>query len=250
MGYRNDKIIPSVLLRVQNEIINVEAQKNEALANQKNAAAYFNFLLNRELESEIERSEDFATQIISEENVVKGNAREELEQLNKSQAINAWVVELEKAYQVPKVGLQVDVGSQNFDFEYGGYVLAGLSVEMPIYTGKRNILQVQQAELDMNATAEKIAQVQKQIELQTQTARNSMLAAYETWLSFQPQYVNTERQYRDTFRRYKEGISNYIEVLDARTQTTDIALRESLAMYTVLIKKAELERAMASYSLN
>ncbi|MEO1261289.1 MAG: TolC family protein [Bacteroidota bacterium] len=246
---KNDKIIPSVLLRIESEITNVEAQKNEALTNQKNAAAYFNFLLNRDLEATIETDEEIlATLIIDESGMQTGN-REELDQLNKAQAINAWVVELEDAYKVPKVGLQVDVGSQNFDFQYGGYVLAGLSVEFPIYTAKRNKLQVQQAELDMQATAEKLAQVEKQIALQTQTARNSMLAAFETWQSYQSQLSNAQRQYRDTFRRYKEGISNYIEVLDARTQVTNVELQQSLSKFSVLIKKVELERAVAAYRL-
>ena len=42
---KNDKIIPSVLLRIENEITNVKAQQNEALANEKNAAAHFNFFI-------------------------------------------------------------------------------------------------------------------------------------------------------------------------------------------------------------
>ena len=246
---KNDKVIPSVLLRVESEITNVKAQKNEAVTTQKNAAAYFNFLLNRNLEDAIETDQTATAALAIDETGMQTGNREELDQLNKAQAINAWVVELENAYKVPKAGLQIDVGSQNFDFEYGGYVLAGLSVEFPIYTAKRNKLQVQQAELDIKATAEKIAQVERQVELQTQTARNSMLAAYETWQSYQSQLSNAERQYRDTFRRYKEGISNYIEVLDARTQVTNVDLQQSLAMYTVLVKKVELERAVASYPL-
>jgi outer membrane protein TolC len=76
-----------------------------------------------------------------------------------------------------------------------------------------------------------------------------MLAAIETWRSYQAQLSNARRQYDDTFRRYKEGVSNYIEVLDARTQVTNVELQQSLSMYTVLLKQAELERAVAGYEL-
>lgn len=38
--FRNDKIIRSVLLRVESEITEVKAQRNEAVTNQQNAAAY------------------------------------------------------------------------------------------------------------------------------------------------------------------------------------------------------------------
>ncbi|MEZ4934135.1 MAG: TolC family protein, partial [Saprospiraceae bacterium] len=247
---RNDKVIPSVLLRIESEITNVKAQKNEALTNQQNAAAYFNFLQNRDLEAPIETDELVLAELIAEQTAMQMGNREELQQLQTAQAINALVVELENAYKVPQVGVQVDVGSQNFDFKYGGYVLAGLAVEVPIFAGNRNKLQVQQAQLDLKATAEKIAQVETQIELQTATARNSMLAAIETWRSYQAQLTNARRQYDDTFRRYKEGVSNYIEVLDARTQVTNVELQQSLSMYTVLLKQAELERAVAGFDLS
>lgn len=246
---RNDKIIPSVLLRVESEITQVKAQKNEAIADQQNAAAYFNFLQNNNLETPIKTDEEVLKALVLDETSMQSGNREELQQLQTAQAINALVVELENAYKVPQVGVQVDVGSQNFDFKYGGYVLAGLSVEVPIYAGNRNKLQVQQAELELKATAEKMMQVEQQIELQAATARNSMLAALETWRSYEFQLANAERQYNDTFRRYKEGVSNYIEVLDARTQVTNVELQRSLARYTVLMKKAALERAVAGYRL-
>ena len=246
---RNDRVIPSVLLRIESEITNVKAQRNEAIANQQNAAAYFNFLQNKDLEAFIETDADAIAGLALDETVLQTDNREELQQLQTAQAINALAVELENAYKVPQVGMQVDVGSQNFDFKYGGYMLAGLSVEIPIYAGNRNKLQVQQAELDLKATTEKIAQVEQQIEIQATTARNSMLAAIDTWRSYRSQLSNAQRQYNDTFRRYKEGVSNYIEVLDARTQVTNVELQQSLAMYTALMKKAELERAVAGYDL-
>ncbi len=246
---RNDKIIPSVLIRIESEIINVKAQRNQAVANQKNAAAYFNFLLNRDLESPIEIDSGIVPEIAGSDATLQPGNREELQQLHTAQKINTLAVELENAYKVPNLGLQLDAGSQNFDFKYGGYLLAGLSIEMPIYAANRNKLQVQQAKLDIKATAEKIALVEQQIELQTATARNSLLAEIETWKSYQSQLENAKRQYRDTFRRYKEGVSNYIELLDARTQVTNIELQQSLAMYAVLTKQAELERATAAYPL-
>ena len=87
------------------------------------------------------------------------------------------------------------------------------------------------------------------ITLEYETTRNSLLAEMETWASYDRQLEHARRQYRDAFRRYKEGIANYIELLDARTQVTNVELQQSVAMYNVLIKKAELERAIAGYPL-
>ena len=245
---RNDKIIPSVLSRVESEITSVKAQQNQALTNQRNAAAYFNFLLNRPLETPIE------TDSAAPENALALSAqqpgpREELAQLATASEINALVVEMENAYKIPKIGAQVDIGSQNFDFKWGGYVLGGLSVEVPIWAAGRNKLQVQQAQLDGMALGEKTQQVERQIELQTLTARNSLLAEFETWQSYQAQLSSAQRAYRDTERRYREGVANYIELLDARSQVTNVELQQSVAAYNIFIKKAELERALAAYPL-
>jgi outer membrane protein TolC len=246
---RNDKIIPSVQLRTESEITHVKARQNQALTNQKNAAAYLNFLLNRPLETPVE------TDAVDDANMAwlaepqPTAQREELEQLATAREINALVVELENAYKVPKIGAQVDIGSQNFDFKWGGYVLGGLSVEVPVWAANRNKLHVEQAKLDGMALGEKTLQAEEQIALQVQTTRNSLLAEVETWKSYEAQLSSARRQYRDTERRYREGVANYIELFDARTQVTDVELQQSIAYYQIYIKNAELERALAAYPL-
>lgn len=246
---RNDKIIPSVLSRVESEITTVKAQQNQARTNQRNAAAYLNFLLNRPLETPIETDSVSLDEALALAVIQQGGQREELDQLATAREINALVVEMENSYKIPKVGAQVDVGSQNFDFKWGGYILGGLSVQVPVWAAGRNKLQVQQAQLDGMALGEKTQQIERQIELQTLTARNSLLAEIETWQSYQAQLSSAQRVYRDTERRYREGVANYIELLDARTQATNVELQQSLALYNILIKKAELERALAAYPL-
>lgn len=247
---RNDKVIPSVLLRVKSEVANVEAQKNQVNTNVKNAQAYFNFLLNRALDTEIQTTDtEFSPDEIASVSLSDANDREELEQLATAQKMNALLTEMEQSFRIPKVGVQVDLGSQNFDFDWGGYVLGGLSVEVPIYAGGRNRLQIEQAQLEGRAIAENTEQVEAQIELQTTTTRNTLLAELETYRSYASQVENARRQYQDTFRRYREGVSNYIEVLDARTQVTNIELQRNVAKYNVLIQEAELERVLAIYKI-
>ncbi|MCB9340118.1 MAG: TolC family protein [Lewinellaceae bacterium] len=241
---RNDKIIPSVLTRTAGEIANVKAQMLDAQNKQKNAAAYFNFLINRDLEVPIEQESAGGLP-----GILQNGQREELVQLETAGRINALVVDLENAYKVPEVGLQLDLGSQNFDFKWGGYVLAGLSVEVPIWAANRNKLQVQQAQMDVLATGEKKLAVEQQIALQAKVANNDYLTAIEIWRSYDTELAGARRVYNDTFRRYKEGLANNIELLDARTQITTKDLQQSVAFYNILIKHAELERSVAAYPL-
>jgi outer membrane protein TolC len=143
----------------------------------------------------------------------------------------------------------LDIGSQNFNFKWGGYVLAGLSVEVPVWAANRNRLQVQQAEMDLLANGEKKMATEQQIDLQSQVAQTNFLAAIEIWRSFDTELAAALRVYNDTFRRYKEGLANNIELLDARNQVTNKELQQSLAFFDILIKHAELERALAAYPL-
>jgi outer membrane protein TolC len=241
---RNDKTVPSVLARTAGEIANVNAQMLEAQAKEKNAAAYFNFLINRELTAKIDR--DSSMQLPT---MPTSGQREELAQLETAGRLRSLVVDLENAYKMPDVGIQLDIGSQNFNFKWGGYVLAGLSVEVPVWAANRNRLQVQQAEMDLLANGEKKMATEQQIDLQSQVAQTNFLAAIEIWRSFDTELAAALRVYNDTFRRYKEGLANNIELLDARNQVTNKELQQSLAFFDILIKHAELERALAAYPL-
>jgi outer membrane protein TolC len=241
---RNDKIIPSVLTRLAAEMAAVEARRLEALNNRKNAAAYLNFLLNRSPETPIETDSSHWKELPATMEVFTAPGRkEELEQLQAARQMNALATEMKEAWRVPKVGLQLDLGSQNFDFDWGGYVLAGLSVEVPLWTAGRNELQTEQSRLEGRALAEQEKQLTAALALQEFTARNNLMTALETWRSFEGRLDSARRHYRDTSLRYKEGMANYLELLDARSQLTDTELQQSLAQFQTLISKAEWERA-------
>lgn len=253
---RNDKAIPSVITRTNSEIAAVEAQAVEARNQQRNAAAYFNHLLGRGLDQPIAIDTILIVQggdriLVSEQEgrpFILEN-REEIAQLNKAQEINQLVVNLEETYRKPKLGAQLDVGSQAFGLDVGPYALLGISLEIPLWTANRNKLQVQQAASNVSAMNEQIAQVKDQIQLQIRVAQNAVQAEQEVLKSYDTQQDAARQYYRDTFRRYKEGVTSYIELLDARTQVTNLDVRRSIAYYNVLMRKAELERALAAYPL-
>ena len=254
---RNDKAIPSVITRTNSEIAAVEAQAVEARNQQRNAAAYFNHLLGRSLDQPIAIDTIQIVQggdriLVSEQEgrpFILEN-REEIAQLNKAQEINQLVVNLEETYRKPKLGAQLDVGSQAFGLDVGPYALLGISLEIPLWTANRNKLQVQQAASNVSAMNEQIAQVKDQIQLQIRVAQNAVQAEQDILKSYDTQQDAARQYYRDTFRRYKEGVTSYIELLDARTQVTNLDVRRSIAYYNVLMRKAELERALAAYPIN
>lgn len=244
----NGTALPGVLIRLDGETSALQAQLDQAQVAAQNAAAYFNHLLQRDYTAPIIIDSLFLNTPERTLDMPAGS-REELQQLESAARIHNLVLAQQEAYAKPKIGAQLDLGSQGFNFEWGGYALLGVSVEIPIYAGKRNLLKIQQTKLELNALQEKKEQVRDFIALQATTNRNSLNAQFSAFNSYSDQIRSARRYYTDIQRRYREGQANFIEVLDARTQLTNAELQQSIARYKVWWQLAEIEFADAAYPI-
>ncbi len=242
---RNDKAIPGVLVRTDSEIAAVRAQRAQAEAQFRNAQAAFNQAIGAALDEPVAIDSALIMPALPGGNI----RREEIQQLTLAQAINQEVVGLEASYRVPRAGLQLDLGSQAFDFGWNPYVLLGISVELPLWEAGRNRLKVEEAKVNGLEIAARKENVRQLIDLDVQVAQTNLEAQQTTLELFDEQLAGADRFYRDTERRYREGVSNYIELLDARTQLTTLEIQRSIAYYQVLGRYADLERAVGGYEL-
>jgi outer membrane protein TolC len=253
---KNGSANPTVLIRTRNEISKFDAEIDAARGNQKNAAAYFNFLLNRDF------SEKITLDSLGKEglkfDLAEGH-REELDKIKTGIEINRQILGLNQSYKKWKIGASLDVGSQgrfaqiasadkNF-FSPNAFVLLGVSFDLPVYSFGRNQLKVKQSEMELASLDAQMQQVRNQLDLQAEMAKNSLNSAKEIYESKASQVSTAERYYRDMMRRYKEGNLNFIELLDAQTQITTAQLQQSISLFDVWTKWVELERAKASFDL-
>lgn len=246
----NQMANPTVLLRSRNELGKVDADLAQAEATRRNAAAYFNFLLNKDLDAPVTVDSTYRT--LRLDDIPMGN-REELDQLRAATRASQTVLKLNQSYRRPRLGAQLDLGSQESDFKFDNrsrYALLGVSLDIPIYAGNRNVLKIKQAETDLSQLRVQTEQVEDQLRLQAFTAENSLQSARQVHVSRSLQTETAQRYYRDLFRRYKEGQATFIELLDAQTQLTTAQQQAILALYDVWIRQAELERARAGYGFN
>ena len=252
---KNGSANPTVLVRTRNEISKINAEFDNARGNQKNAAAYFNFLLNKDFTEKI-TLDSLGKDVKSD--LVEGH-REELDKIQTGISINRQLLGINQSYKKFKIGASLDLGSQgrfaqiassdkNF-FTPNAFVLLGVSFDLPVYSFGRNQLKIKQSEMEIASLDAQLQQVKNQLDLQTELARNSLNSAKEIYKSKAIQVSTAERYYRDMFRRYKEGNLNFIELLDAQTQITTAQLQQSISLYDVWIKWVELERAKASFQL-
>ena len=253
---KNGSANPTVLVRTRNEISKINAEVDNARGNQKNATAYFNFLLNKEFTEKI--TIDSLGKDGLKSQLAEGH-REELDKIQTSISINRQLLGINQSYKKFKIGASLDLGSQgrfaqiasadkNF-FAPNAFMLLGISFDLPVYSFGRNQLKIKQSEMEIASLDAQLQQVKNQLDLQAELAKNSLNSAKEIYESKASQVSTAERYYRDMFRRYKEGNLNFIELLDAQTQITTAQLQQSISLYDVWIKWVELERAKASFQL-
>lgn len=241
---KNGMAVPSALMRIESEIQYVEAQKQKAETDLQNASTYFNFLLNRASDSEI--LADTFTTIPELPSQMDVTSREELAQLHTGMRIQEHALALEQKYHAPKLGAQLDLGSQEFGLNWGGYVLGGIQLELPIWDNKKSRLRREQWEASLASSTAKLAWTQSAFETQLQTEIAQLQSDITIYESYTALLTSNNRYYQETLRRYKEGLANYIELLDARTQVTNTQLQQNLAKYQAWIRHVSIERISAS----
>ncbi|WP_449437998.1 TolC family protein [Pedobacter steynii] len=248
---KNGKAIRTVVARSENELTSLETQLEDARAESLNAAGYFNFLLNKPLNSPVETSHN-ENMIIKPDSALHSGKREELAALESLNQINTLSVKLTRSTLLPKLSTFVDLGAQG-DFlkvnKDAPYYLFGVTLSWQIFNGNRNKNKTQQALLDLKSTEIQTEQASQQLELEVITAQNKLNAALQAFKASVSQTALSLQYYKDEQRLYKEGQALYLELLDAQTRLINDQLKQSIAYLNMLTRNTELERAKASYIL-
>ncbi|SMO95431.1 Outer membrane protein TolC [Chryseobacterium rhizoplanae] len=249
--FKNDKINRTAVLRSDNEVTKIEANLETAKNTSKNAKAYFNFLLNQKLDSDIEIDDnmELPAELIAE-NIIN---REELKQLGQAKEINENVYQLTRSNWFPKLSGFADLGIQDFDFKVdksSRYYFAGLSLEWNIFSGNKNKYKLKQVDEESKKISSQIDNVKQQLLLQFEVSQNNLRSALEQYESDNKQKETAKKYNGDVTRLYKEGMAIYIELLDAQNQVVNTELNANISLYNSWIAFAEMERANASFNLN
>ena len=244
---KNGQAIPSALMRIQSDIEHLSALRQKSLSNQTNAASHFNFLLNRPAGTEI--LPDVFNGVPTMRTQYDLSGREELQQIQTGKKIQELALQLEEKQHAPTLGLQVDLGSQAFAADWGGYVLGGVQLEIPIWDNKKSQLKQKEWKAQLEATEANYEWTKNAFDVQMGAEIENLRSDIELYNSFTDLLASNQRFYDETVRRYKEGLSNYIELLDARTEVTSTQLEQNLAKYQSWLRHVNIERMAASTSI-
>jgi len=247
----NGKGLPAYLLRSDSEIANIQAQMADAAKQSQAAQMYFNFLLNRELRAEIRIDFEVEKALNAAYNVTPG-AREELSLLSKSIGLQETVLKMNESFYLPKVSGFVSLGSQSTIYDINvksAYYFLGLQMDIPIFTGKRNLYKIKQSQLDIASARNTLDLSAKQFTMATEIAQKNVQSSLLSFQASTKSYEAAAAYLRLIEKGYKEGVSTYLETVDARNQWMNATINYQIKQFNVLIAAAAYEREAASYPL-
>jgi len=241
------------LVLQQKKISLEKALSNESRTKSINAGKYFNFLLNRDLNSQVtaDTAEDIMNVFRADNPALE--AREEIKMVIQGIEISKSLLHMNQYYWIPKVSSFIDLGAQDSKWNYNRdsrYYLFGFQVEIPIFEGFRNRNKIEMAYRDLHIAEFELQNINRALHLSISVATDELLNAITNYQSSLKQAAVAQNYNRLITKGYQEGVNSFIETVDARNQLTSAQLLVNINKYRVLIAQANYERETASIHIN
>jgi outer membrane protein TolC len=258
----NQMATREIVLRARAQVSEVESSLIEARNNFRNAAAWFNFLLNRPFNYPITTDPSLMDSTLSPAGgeadpapagALSPDHREEFTRLTSYRRILESNLKWDRAYLIPKLNAFYDVGFQGYGIHFNSsqfYQLAGVQLVWPLFKANDNKYKIRQAIIDIRSVHEQYQQLTDQLDLEQVTAANNYNSALEALQALADEVGSARETYRLTERRFNEGQALQIELIDTRNQMTNAELRYSLGRLALLNRAADLERVTAAFPIN
>ncbi len=250
---KNGKGLPVYILRSESEIAEINSKIVESDNQVQTAKKYFNFILNKNLDSDVDTSFSVGLKLSEVNQILSGSydisGRDELKMLETGKSINQSILSMKKLYWVPKINAFLDLGAQDQIWNYNPdsrYYLFGFQLSVPIFEGFRNSYKVDEAELNLKNIQLSLDQTRNQLKLSQSIARGNLIAARENYFTAIKKYKAAASYERLIAKGYKEGANTFIETVDARSLLTQAELMLNIKTNKVLTALAEYEREIDS----
>jgi outer membrane protein len=250
----NNVITKDAVFGAEYEVSKLEQQITVAEKNREVAKAYFNFLLNKELNTSIQVDSTLnknSSGISSLTDLTQSaiSNRQELKQLDQTISASQRAVTLnEKAAKKPSVFICGNTGFQGFGYTFSGqaYLVAQIGLQWDLFKGYERKSKIQQAKIQTELLRTKKLEVERQIELQTTQAFYELHAARESFKSLNSGVTKAEQYFKVVDSRYRNGNVLLIEYVRAQNELLNAQLQQSLAQFDVLLKQSLLDKVVAT----
>jgi outer membrane protein len=245
---KNGVALPSALSRIETQLATIKAQQSEANANVKNAERYLRFTIGIDDNTSLPQIPNRPS-LPPTDSFMTGE-REEIQQIKQGVKMQNLAIQKEDQFFKPKVGVQLDLGSQDFDFGFEPYALFGLNLEFNIYDNKKHKYRKEAIKADIMGAESQMTYVEDQMELMVNIAKENLGASVDQANTYLDRMNATRKIYAEVLKKYKEGSTGYLELIDAQTQVTQLELQHLIAQNNAWLKWAEFIYASASYPID
>ncbi len=256
--FENQKVTRDVVYRAQAELSELEQQKAEAEKGRILAQSYFNFLLNRPLDTPVEIAipEDLPP---GPDNDLAGlqkralGKRYEVAQLESGIEAAGNGVRLSRSTYLPNLLFAFDYGYQGEDYRFGGeddFWMGSFVLQWNLFSGLRRKAQTDQARAEENRLKAQMSELEQGIRLEVTEARENLIVAHKTHEAALDRNESATKSFEIVNRKFREGVSPQIEFLDARVTMTRGQVNLIVTTFDYHIKRAEYERVMGIHRFN
>ncbi|MFC2136677.1 TolC family protein [Bacteroidota bacterium] len=255
--FENDKITIDNVYRAETELHRINKLQADAEKGKKTSQSYFNFLINRPLNTEIEIDSLNDTKLITYDlEQAKSSAvtnREEIQMVSYYNNVSGNNIKLNQFNALPTISGVFDYGFQgeeyNFSNEYD-YFMASIVMQWDLFKGLQNKHKIQQAKIDKHIIETKKNELENQVNLQVINSFYELEAAYKAVILAESEVKSSNKAFNILNKKFNQGQSPLIEYIDARTSLTNAQHNLIINKYDFLIKNAEFERVACLYNIN
>jgi outer membrane protein len=255
--FRNGKTTQDQVLRARAELLAVVQQLREARNGQTQGRSYLNFLLNRDLDTELVPAEvgGEVARTVHDLGELRGLAldhRPELGQLEGAVRAAESRVQIARADLKPTLSLGVDAGTQGEEYEFGrgrNFSMISLVLSWQFFDGGANRAQAREARATARQAAIRRDEIALQIQLEVQQALDRLETTGDSLATAEARAEAARAAFRIAGRKRDEGVINQVEFIDARSSLTSAELNLNVTSFDLLARQAELDYATAAGTL-
>jgi len=254
--FENDKVTRDAVYRAEAELSEIEQQKAEAEKGRNLARAYFNFLLNRPLDTPIEAAiaDDLPPEPEANTSSISDRAlarRYEPAQLRSGLEAAKNGVRLSRSGYLPSILFAFDYGYEGEIYrftEQDDFWTGSLVLQWNLFSGLQRRARVSRARAEEKQLAAQLEEVEQAIRLEVEEARESLTVAREAHEAAQDRLESASKSFDIVNRKYTEGMVPQIEFLDARVTMTRAEVNLIATTFDYHTRHAEYERAVGIIS--
>jgi outer membrane protein TolC len=255
--FRNQKATKDVVFRAKSDLSSLEQEKANAQKNIIMAKSYFNFLLNRPLDEDIEtiQLEDIPIQpqlnIQQAEKIALSN-REELKQLEFAVEAAQNAVNISKSAFLPDVFAAIDYGFQGEEYRFNeedDFWMASAVLRWNLFNGFQDRAKIQQTTLVKRKLETQNSEIVQQIQLEVREAYQNLIVSRKSIKSAEDRLSSAKKTFEIVDKKYQLGLIPQIEYLDNRNNLIEAEVNQVIIRFDLYIRQAEYERVLAQIKL-